>query len=86
MTEYYAVREVDCTPEQIEQIYSLAKANMAADFLGYNEYEPDCWEFIIFKESEEIYQCLKDHLNQLMAELITPEEAIQRLFATYLEN
>ena len=86
MTEYYAVREADCTSEQIEQIYNLAKASMDADSSGYYAYEPNRWEFIVFNESKEIYQCSVGHFNKIRAELITPEEAIQRLFETYLEN
>ena len=86
MTEYYAVKEADCTLEQIEQIYNLFRASMDADSPGYNDYEPDHWEFTVFEETEEIYQCLKDHLCNISAVLITPEEAIQRLFETYLEN
>ena len=85
MTEHYAVKEADCTPEQIEQIYYLAKSSMDVDSAGYYDYEPN-WEFIVFEESEEIYRCLKDHLTEVSAVLITPEEAIQRLFETYLEN
>ena len=84
MTEYYAVRKADCTPEQIEQIYNLAEVSM--DDEGFHTYEPNHWEFIVFNESEEIDQCLKEHLNEIKVELITPEEAIQRLFETYLEN
>lgn len=84
MSEYYAVKETDCTPEQVKQIYSLAKASM--DDEGFNAYEPNHWEFTVFKETEEIYQCLKEHLYDISAVLITPEEAIQRLFETYLEN
>ena len=86
MTEYYAVKKADCTPEQIEQIYNLFKVSMGVESDGYHTYEPDPWEFIVFQETEEIYQCLKSHLNELRAELITPEEAIQRLFEAYLEN
>ena len=84
MTEYYAVRKADCTPEQIEQIYNLFMASM--DDEGFLTYEPDHWEFIVFKESEEMYQCLKKHLNDINSVLITPEDAIQRLFETYLEK
>lgn len=84
MTKYYAVREADCTSEQIEQIYNLAKATIDADCFNY--YEPNEWEFIIFGEYEEIYQCNREHLDVSRADLITPEEAIQRLFETYLEN
>ena len=86
MTEYYAVREVDCTPEQIEQIYSLAKTNMDADFSGYYDYEPNRWEFIVFTESEQIYQCSRKHFKDIRVELITPEEAILQLFEIYLEK
>lgn len=86
MSEYCAVKKADCTPEQIEQIYSLFKLSMDVDSEGYYAYGPNRWEFIVFKATEEIYQCLKSHLNELRAELITPEEAIQRLFGTYLEN
>ena len=86
MTEHYAVKEADCTPEQIEQIHNLFMASMDDDSSGYNEYEPDHWEFIVFKETEEIYQCLKNHLNDISVVLITPEQAIQQLFETYLEN
>lgn len=86
MSEYYAVREADCIPEQIEQIYNLAEASMGDDSSGYHEYEFGHWEFIVFEETEEIYQCLIEHLNDISAVLITPEEAIQRLFETYLEN
>ena len=86
MTKYYAVREADCISEQIEQIYNLAKASMGIDSPGYHTYEPDRWEFIVFEESEEIYQCKEGHLNEIRVELITPEEAIQRLFKTYLES
>ena len=86
MTEYYAVREVDCTPEQIEQIFSLAKASMDTDSSEYYDYEPNRWEFIVFEESEQIYQCSEEHFKDIKAELITPEEAILRLFENYLEN
>lgn len=86
MTEYYAVREADCTPEQIEQIYNLFKVSMDVESLGYHAYEPHHWEFIVFEESEEIFQCCKEHFNKVRIELITPKEAIQRLFETYLEN
>ena len=86
MTEYYAVRKNDCTSEQIEQIYNLAEASMGIGSPGYHTYDPDRWEFIIFKKSKEIYQCIEEHLNEIRVELITPEEAIQRLFETYLEN
>lgn len=86
MTEYYAVREADCTREQVEQIYNLAKANMGADFSEFYDYEPNRWEFIVFKESEEMYQCKEEHLSDIRAVLITPEEAILRLFETYLEK
>lgn len=86
MTEYYAVRDADCTPEQIEQIYNLGKASMDDDSAGYYTYEPDHWEFIVFQESEEMYQCSKEHFNEVRVVLITPEEAIQRLFETYLEK
>ena len=86
MTDYYAVKKADCNLQQIEQIYNLAKVSMDADSPGYHPYEPDHWEFIVFKESEEIYQCCKEHLTEVSAVLITPEEAIQRLFETYLEN
>ena len=84
MTEYYAVREVDCTSEQIEQIYSLAKATI--DSSGYYNYESNCWEFIVFDESEQIYQCSRKHFKDIKVELITPEEAILRLFEIYLEK
>ena len=86
MTEYYAVREVECTPEQSEQIYSLAKISMHADSEGYYAYVPNRWQFIVFKESEEIYKCDARHLNDISSVLITPEEAIQRLFEAYLES
>ena len=86
MTEYYAVREADCTPEQIEQIYNLFKASMDDDSSGYHEYGSNRWEFIVFEESIEIYQCSIKHLYDISSVLITPEEAIQRLFETYLEN
>lgn len=86
MTKYYAVKEADCSPEQIEQIYSLAKASMDADSSEYYDYEPKRWEFIIFEESEQIYQCAVKHLKDIKVELITPEEAILRLFETYLEK
>ena len=86
MTEYYAVREADCTSEQIEQIYNLAKVSVNAGSYGYRIYEPNRWEFIVFEETEEIYQCSKTHFNNISVELITPEEAIQRLFETYLEK
>ena len=86
MTEYYAVKETDCTPEQVKQIYSLFESSMGVDSEGYHDYEPNHWEFIVFEESEKIYQCLKKHLNDISSVLITPEEAIQRLFETYLEN
>ena len=86
MTEYYAVKEADCTPEQIKQIYSLFESSMGVDSEGHHDYEPNRWQFIVFEETEEIYQCLKGHLNEIRVELITPEEAIQRLFETYLEN
>lgn len=86
MTMYYAVREVDCTPEQIKQIYNLAKANMDADPSGYCDYEPNHWEFIIFTKSEQIYQCIEEHFKNIRVELITPEEAILRLFEIYLEK
>lgn len=59
---------------------------MDVDSEGYHDYEPNRWQFIVFKETEEIYQCLKEHLNDISAVLITPEEAIQRLFETYLEK
>ena len=84
MSEYYAVREGDCTSEQIEQIFNLAQTSIDDDYFNY--YEPNEWEFIIFKESEEIYQCLTTHFNLIRAELVTPEEAILRLFEIYLEN
>ena len=86
MTEYYAVRETDCTPEQIEQIYSLAKASMDADFSEYYDYEPKRWGFILFEEFKQIYQCNERHFKYIKVELITPEEAILRLFESYLEN
>lgn len=86
MSEYYAVKETDCTPEQVKQIYNLAKSSMDVDSAGYHDYVPNRWEFIVFKETEEIYLCFKAHLNEIRAELLTPEEAIQRLFETYLEN
>ena len=86
MTKRYAVREADCTPEQIKQIYNLVRVSMNPEPLGYHVYEPNRWEFIVFKETEEIYQCSKTHFNNISVELITPEEAIQRLFETYLEN
>ena len=86
MTEYYAVKEADCTPEQIEQIYNLAEVSMYDASAGYNDYEPTHWEFIVFEETVEIYQCLKEHLYAISAVLITPEEAIQQLFETYLEK
>ena len=86
MTEYYAVKEADCTPEQIEQIYNLFRASMGVDSEGHHDYEPNRWQFIIFKETEEIYLCRKEHLTEVSAVLITPEEAIQQLFESYLEN
>lgn len=86
MTEYYAVKEADCTPEQIKQIYNLAKVSVDAGSYGYHIYEPNHWDFIVFKETEKIYQCYVGHFNDIRAVLITPEEAIQRLFETYLEN
>ena len=86
MTEYYAVRQVDCSPEQIEQIYSLAKASMDADSSEYYDYAPNRWEFIVFEESEQIYQCSRKHFKDIRVELITPEEAILRLFEIYLEK
>ena len=86
MTGYYAVKKADCTSEQIEQIYNLFKASMGDDSSGYYAYESHHWDFIVFKETEEIYLCFKAHLNEVSAVLITPEEAIQRLFETYLEN
>lgn len=86
MTQYYAVREVECTPEQLEQIYSLAKASMDADSSEYYDYAPNRWEFIVFEESEQIYQCAEEHFKDIRVELITPEEAILRLFEIYLEN
>ena len=86
MTEYYAVKKADCTSEQIEQIYNLFMASLGDDSPGYHAYESHHWDFIVFKETEEIYQCLKEHLTEVSAVLITPEEAIQRLFETYLEN
>ena len=85
MSDYYAVREADCTSEQIEQIFNLAQASIDDDDY-FNYYEPNKWEFIIFKESEEIYQCSIRHFNLVRVELITPEEAILRLFEIYLEN
>ena len=86
MTQYYAVREVECTPEQLGQIYSLAKSNMGDDSSGFYVYEANRWEFIVFEESEEIYQCNEEHFNERSIELISPEEAILRLFEIYLEN
>lgn len=86
MTKYYAVREVDCTPEQIEQIFSLAETIMGAGSSGYYAYEPNRWEFIVFEESEQIYQCSEGYFKTISVELITPEEAILRLFEIYLEN
>ena len=86
MTEYYAVREADCTPEQIEQIYNLFMASMRDVSSAYHEYIFNHWEFIVFEETEEIYQCLKEHLYDISAVLITPEEAIQQLLESYLEN
>ena len=86
MSEYYAVREVDYTPEQIEQIYSLAKATMDADSSEYYDYDFNRWEFIVFEESEQIYQCAEEHFKDIRVELITPEEAILRLFEAYLEK
>ena len=86
MTDYYAVKKADCTSEQIEQIYNLAQVSVDADSSGYTPYEPNRWEFIVFEEYKEIFQCLKEHFNKVRIELITPEEAIQRLFAAYLEN
>lgn len=86
MTQYYAVRELECTPEQLEQIYNLAKSSMGDDSSGFYIYEANRWEFIVFEESEEIYQCSEEHLNYIRVELITPEEAILRLFEIYLEK
>ena len=86
MTEHYAVKEADCTPEQIKQIYNLSMASLGDGSPGYHDYESHHWEFIVFEETEEIYQCLKEHIYNISAVLITPEEAIQRLFETYLEN
>lgn len=86
MTEHYAVKKADCTPEQIEQIYSLFKLSMGVDSEGYYAYEPNHWQFIVFKETEEIYQCLIEHFSDFRVVLITPEEAIQQLFEAYLEN
>lgn len=86
MTEYYGVREADCTSEQREQIYNLARASIDADFVNYHAYESDRWEFIVFKESEQIYQCSKKYLNYIKVKLITPEEAILRLFENCLEK
>ena len=86
MTGYYAVKKADCTPEQIEQIYNLFMASMDDDSSGYHEYVPDHWHFIVFKETEEIHLCFKAHLNEVRAVLITPEEAILRLFGIYLEK
>ena len=86
MTKHYAVKTADCTPEQIEQIYNLFRASMDIESSDYYIYEPNPWEFIVFEESEEIYQCLKKHLNDISSVLITPEEAIQQLFVTYLES
>ena len=86
MTEHYAVKEADCTPEQIEQIYNLFRASMDVESSGYYAYEPHHWNFIVFKEFEQIYQCNVVHLSEISVELITPEEAIQQLFETYLEN
>ena len=86
MTEHYAVKEADCTPEQIEQIYNLAQVNINAKSYNYRIYEPNRWEFIVFDETEEVYQCSKTHFNNIRVELIAPAEAIQRLFETYLEK
>ena len=86
MSEYYAVKKADCTPEQIEQIYRLFELSMDVDSEDYYAYDPDRWEFIVFRESKEIYQCLKAHFKEVKVVLITPEEAIQRLFETYLEK
>lgn len=86
MTEYYAVKEADCTPEQIEQIYNLLRVSIDAESYGYHTYEPNRWEFIIFVETEKVYQCPEWYLNEIRVVLITPEKAIQRLFGTYLEN
>ena len=86
MTEYYAVREADCTSEQVEQIYNLVKASTGSDSSGCYFYEPSCWEFIVFKECEEVYQCAEKHFKDIRVELITPEEAILRLFEIYLEK
>ena len=86
MTGYYAVKKADCTPEQIEQIYSLAKATMDDDSSGYHDYVSNRWEFIVFAESEQIYQCSRKHFKDIRVELITPEEAILRLFEIYLEK
>lgn len=86
MTELYAVRDADCTPEQIKQIYNLFESSMADNSSDYYEYEPDHWDFIVFKKTEEIYQCLKRHFNDFKVVLITPEKAIQQLFETYLEK
>ena len=86
MTEYYAVKQADCTPEQIEQIYNLSKVTMDVESEDYYTYEPDRWEFIVFDESKEIYQCRKEHFKDIRVVLITPEEAIQQLFETYLEK
>ena len=86
MTEYYAVKEADCTPEQIRQIYNLAEVSMDAESDGCYTYEPNRWEFIVFEEFEQIYQCSEEHFKDIRVVLITPEEAIQRLFETYLEK
>ena len=86
MTKRYAVREADCTPEQIKQIYNLFGVSMNPEPLDYHDYEPNRWEFIVFEESEAIYQCRKEHFTKVSIVLIAPEEAIQRLFETYLEK
>ena len=86
MSKYYAVREGDCTPEQIEQIYSLAEVSMDADSSEYYDYESNRWEFIVFEESEQIYQCSGEHFKYTRVKLIPPEEAILRLFEIYLEK
>ena len=86
MTEYYAIKEADCTREQIERIYNLTKASMDADSSEYYDYVSNRWEFIVFAESEQIYQCSRKHFKDIRVELITPEEAILRLFEIYLEK
>ena len=59
MTEHYAVKKADCNLQQIEQIYNLFKTSIDVESADYHPYEPDHWEFIVFEETEEIYQCLK---------------------------